>query len=235
IDEDNATVKTSKEWENGNRLYYSNYNAKSYQLNFTLNYERTFNKHFIGGLFSVEKGEGESGQQDVWKGSPSPLYTNGQFGTAFGAIDGKTTGSESGSLSYVGRANYRYDDKYLAEFLFRTDASTKYAPENYWGKFYSLCTGWVISKEDFFNISGVDFLKIRYSLGLMGRDEMKAWLWRQRYTFQSGKGAVFGSDNTPASIGMKMEASPNRNAKWSDEIKNNIGIDASFLRDRLST
>lgn len=228
-----ATVNSYRDWENGNRLYYSNGNSNNYQLNFTASYARDFGKHSVGGLFSVERAEAESSQEDVWKGSPS-LSTNGQFGSAFGAIDGRTSAAESGSLSYVGRVNYAYDDKYLAEFLFRTDASTKFAPENYWGKFYSGSLGWIVSKEDFFNIDAVDFLKLRYSIGLLGKDDTKAWLWRQRYTYQNGKGAVFGSDSSPSSTGMKMEASPNRDATWSDELKNNIGIDARFLKDRLS-
>ncbi|WP_407426708.1 SusC/RagA family TonB-linked outer membrane protein [Arcticibacter sp.] len=228
-----ATVNSYRDWENGNRLYYSNSNSNSYQLNLTASYARDFGKHSVGGLFSIEKAEAESDQEDVWKGSPS-LTTNGQFGSAFGAIDGRTSALESGSLSYVGRVNYAYDDKYLAEFLFRSDASTKFAPENYWGKFFSASAGWILSKEDFFNVDAIDFLKLRYSIGLLGKDDTKAWLWRQRYTYQNGKGAVFGSDTSPSSTGMKMEASPNRDATWSDELKNNFGIDARFLNDRLS-
>lgn len=217
---------------NGNRLYYSNSTGTSTQYNFFLTYEKQIGKHNFSGLFSVEKADAKSEQEDVWKSDPLD-GTNGQFSTAFGAIDGRTAAYESGSLGYIGRLNYRYEDKYLAEFLFRTDASTKFAPENYWGKFYSASFGWVASQEDFFNLNGVDFLKIRYSTGLMGNDMIQAWLWRQRYTFQVGQGAVFGG-NTNATTGMKMEKSPNRSATWSDEYKNNLGLDLRFLNERLS-
>ncbi|GAB3649364.1 TonB-dependent receptor [Echinicola sediminis] len=229
---DGAEVSNSREYRNGDRLYYSNQNFLSTQTNFTVNYANDFGLHSVSGLFSMERAEAESSQEDVWKEEPTS-FTNGQFSTAFGGIDGRTTGSESGSLGYVGRVNYSYADKYLAEFLFRSDASTKFAPENYWGKFYSLSAGWVISKEDFFNSSWIDFLKFRYSAGMLGRDEVKAWGWRQRYTFQNGKGGVFGG-NAEASTGMKMERSPNRAATWSDEFKNNFGIDARFMDSRLS-
>ena len=50
---------------------------------------------------------------------------------------------ESGALSYIGRANYKYDNRYLAQFVFRYDASTKFAPENYWGFFPTGSLGWV--------------------------------------------------------------------------------------------
>lgn len=219
--------------KNGDRLYYSNSNNESTQMNFTLSYAKSFKLHSVSALFSVEKAEASSQQEDVWKETPS-LSTSGQFGSAFGVIDGRTTAAESGALGYIGRLNYAYSDKYLAEFLFRTDASTKFAPENYWGDFYSGSFGWVISRENFFrNVKAVNFLKIRYSIGLLGKDDLKPWLWRQRYTFQADKGAVFGG-NSNVSTGMKMEASPNRNATWSNEVKNNFGIDAKFLRSRLS-
>lgn len=234
IFDDNITTDPirSKYYENGNRLYFSNTRNFLEQLNISTSYSRDFGKHGVSGLFAIERSEAVSNNEVVYKANVLD-GSNGQFNTASGAIDGNTTKSETGSLSYVGRLNYDFDDKYLAEFLFRTDASTKFAPENYWGRFYSLSAGWVISKENFFKSSIVDFLKVRYSVGLSGEDDTRPWQWRQRYTFQNGKGAVFGGnlDNTN---GFKMEASPNRDATWSDELKTNFGIDAKFLDNRLS-
>ena len=211
-----------------------NKTSKLQQANFTLSYNKSFGQHAISALFSAEKSEAESTQEDVSKENPS-IFTNGQFNTAFGAIDGRTFAYESGNLGYVGRLNYSYANKYLAEFLFRTDASNKFAPENYWGKFYSASAGWVISSEEFFKSSAVDYLKLRYSIGLLGKDDTRAWQWRQRFTFQNGKGGQFGADNNPADIGMKMEVSPNADVTWSDELKQNIGIDARFFKNRLSS
>ena len=231
---DENTPYTSKEWENGNRLYYSNKSTMSTQTNFMLSYANQFGKHRVNGFFSVEKGEAKSTQEDVWKYDPS-LATNGEMNTAFGAYEGKGAGNESGALGYLGRAGYDYAGKYLVDFVARTDASTKFAPENYWGNFYSLGFGWVLSEEKFFNFPSVNFLKLRYNFGKLGKDDTPAWLWRQRYTFQNNKGAVFGDDKSPIGIGMKMESSPNRNAHWSDEYKHNFGLDAEFLNSRLST
>lgn len=231
---ENLTPSRSKEWENGNRLYYSNSHALSTQFNLSANYDRQIGEHKISAFFTVEKAEAESSQEDVLRENPS-LSSNGQLGTAFGAYSGKSAGNESGSLGYIGRANYSFANKYLADFVFRSDASTKFAPDNYWGKFYSLGLGWVISEESFFKIPAVNFLKLRYTVGLLGKDDTKAWQWRQRYTFQGDKGAVFGEDGNPVSIGMKMEASPNPDATWSDDFKQNLGLDARFLDSRLST
>ncbi|WP_276501020.1 SusC/RagA family TonB-linked outer membrane protein [Terrimonas pollutisoli] len=229
-----ATVRDSAFYNNDNSVRFFNKTSKLQQANFTLSYSKSFGQHNVSALFSAERSEAESTQEDVSKESPS-IFTNGQFNTAFGAIDGRTFAYESGNLGYVGRLNYSYASKYLAEFLFRTDASNKFAPENYWGKFYSASAGWVISSEDFFKSSAVDYLKLRYSIGLLGKDDTRAWQWRQRFTFQNGKGGQFGADNNPADIGMKMEVSPNADVTWSDELKQNIGIDARFFKNRLSS
>lgn len=232
IYDDNAIQKSSREYSNGDRLYFDNSNSLSEQYNFSVSYNRDFGKHSVSGLFSTEKSEAESTKEVVYKEGVIQS-TNGQFGSAFGAVAGSTTAGESGSLSYIGRANYGYSNTFLAEFLYRTDASTKFAPENYWGNFWSLSTGWIISNESFFKSKSVDFFKLRYSVGMLGKDDTKAWLWRQRYTYQDGKGAVFGG-NGLSSTGIKMEASPNPDATWSDELKTNFGVDAKFLDNRLS-
>jgi TonB-linked SusC/RagA family outer membrane protein len=229
---DGATVLRSANYSNGNRLTHDNINGESEQTNFTASYARQFGQHNISALASVEKGEAWSQQAQIYKDDPLQS-TNGQFQSAFGAIDGKTEGKESGTLGYIGRLNYNYASKYLFEFLYRTDASTHFAPENYWGQFYAVSAGWVISSEKFFNVPAVNFLKLRASAGQLGRDDTKAWQWRQRYTYQNGKGAVFGG-NGNATTGMKMEVAPNRNATWSKEFKYNLGIDAAFLNNRLS-
>ncbi len=227
---DNALLKANT-YSNGNRLLWNNTNSKSVQANATLTYSREFGKHAVSGLASVEKSEASNVQDQYYKDSPL-MTTNGYSNTAFGVVDGTTTGNESGTLGYVGRLNYSYDDKYMAEFLYRTDASTKFAPANYWGNFYSLSGGWVISKESFFKSSVIDFLKVRASVGVLGKDDTKAWQWRQRFTYQDGKGLVVG--NGAASTGLKMEVTPNPDVTWSQELKTNYGIETRLLNNRLS-
>lgn len=227
----NPTVLRTNTYNNGNRIGWDNQRLESEQANFNLSYSRDFGKHSVSGLFSVERGEASSTRDDFYKDDPL-LTTNGYSNSAFGLVDGSATGTESGSLGYVGRLNYSYDSKYLAEFLYRSDASTRFAPENYWGNFYSLSAGWVISKEDFFNSSVINYLKVRTSIGALGKDEARAWQWRQRFTYQNGQGIVIG--NNPATTGLKMEVTPNRDATWSDELKTNFGVEARFLNNRLS-
>lgn len=221
--------------KNGNRLLRDGVRSDSYQVNFYAIYERAFGKHNINALYSVEKSEAEMESVRYYKDDVLS-FTNGQSNTATGSPDGQTLRTESGLMSYIGRFNYSYADKYLFEFLIRSDASTKFAPVNYWGTFPSFSAGWVLSEEDFFaNVSWVDFLKIRGSIGFLGKDNTKAWLWRQRYTYQNNKGAVFGtSPSSNIGWGLKMERAPNYNATWDKSTKYNLGIDSKYLNNRLS-
>jgi TonB-linked SusC/RagA family outer membrane protein len=231
---DEATIRDSANYNNDNRLRLNNVRSKLTQVNFSLSYQRDFGQHAVSAYFGMERSESSSTQEEILKDNPLP-FSNGQLNTAFGTVDGRSFAYESGNLGYIGRVNYSFSNKYLAEFLFRTDASTKFAPDNYWGRFYSLSGGWVISEENFFNARSVNFLKVRYSIGLLGKDDTRAWQWRQRYTFQNGQGGSYGPDNQAAEVGMKMEVSPNPDITWSDDLKQNLGIDAKFFNNRLST
>lgn len=222
--------------KNGNRLLRDGDRGDSYQLNMNAVYERNFGKHNISGLFSIEKSESQYEKVRYYKDDPLP-FTNGQSNTATGTADGETTRTEAGTLSYIGRLNYSYADKYLFEFLFRSDASTKFAPVNYWGTFPSFSAGWVVSQEPFFknNVNWMDYLKVRASIGFLGKDNTGAWQWRQRYTFQGNKGIVLGTNaSSNVGWGLKMEAAPNYNATWDNTTKLNLGFDTKFLRSRLS-
>lgn len=212
---------------------------ESYQLNFTLQYARQFGQHDLSALFSIEKSEAET--ETLWGSRANPYpYQDGQASSANGTKDTDFTRSESGMLSYIGRFNYAYAGKYLFEFLMRSDASTKFAPKNYWGYFPSFSAGWVISEENWFKKAApwVDFLKVRASWGLMGRDNIRAWLWTQLYERNSNddKGAVFGNGgNNAVNAGMVMpKAGANSDVHWDKTYKTNIGIDARFLDGRLS-
>lgn len=225
------TIFKANTYSNGNRLLWNNASGKSEQSNVSMIYSREFGKHALSGLVSIEKSEGNNVQDQYYKNDPL-ASTNGYSNTAFGTIDGTTTGNETGSLGYIGRLNYAYNDKYLAEFLYRSDASTKFAPANYWGNFYSISGGWVISKESFFKSSVINHLKVRASVGILGKDDTAAWNWRQRFTYQVDKGIV--NANSLVSTGLKMEVTPNPDVTWSEELKTNYGVEMRLLDNRLS-
>ncbi len=235
---DNSNLGVLRLVSNGGLLSRTMSRNDSYQYNLTLQYARQFGLHDVSGLFTLEKTEAWG---EPLYGSITDLiaYQDGQSSSGTGDKDVSFNRTESGMLSYVGRFNYAYASKYLFEFLFRADASTKFAPKNYWGKFPSVSAGWVISEENWFQekVKWVDFLKIRASWGLMGRDNIRAWLWTQLYERNAAKGAIFGSNGQNSDVGYALvmpKAGVNSDVHWDKTYKTNFGIDAHFLRNRLT-
>ena len=238
----NANTLGLYELNNGNSLGRSMNRSDSYQMNLTVSYARQFGKHYVSGLFSIEKADSE--WEDLNGSLTDPLpFTDGQSSSVDSNAEGFAqtvtfNRSESGMLSYVGRVNYSYDDKYLFEFMLRSDASAKFAPQNYWGMFPSWSAGWVISDEKWFDKdkTKIDFLKIRGSFGILGKDNVNAWLWTQLYTRNPDKGPIFGtnsSTNTSATIRMPKQG-VNPDVHWDKTYKTNFGIDMAFLKNRMS-
>ncbi|OOV18185.1 SusC/RagA family TonB-linked outer membrane protein [Flavobacterium sp. LM4] len=219
------------------RVYYDTAFNKSTQTNFFANYDRTFGNHEISAMAGVEKSEAEYSSTRLAYEETTADYA-GTYLTAGKLSTSNSTAlrGESGTLSYLGRLNYSYKSKYLFQFVFRTDASTKFAPENYYGFFPSVQAGWVVSKEDWFRdlLPGVNNLKLRYSIGKTGKDNILPWRWATYYDIIADKGYVFGTTaGGTLGSGINTRVSPNRNVGWDATVKNNFGIDLAFLRNRL--
>jgi hypothetical protein len=175
---DNHLYSNTTQWDDpvlnraNSRVTYDNTTSKNEQLNFFANYNQKFGDHDIGAMFSVEKTT--AGWEDRYQIYDNP--TRGVYnGTSISAGTLNTSNSityrtESGTLSYLGRVNYSYKSRYLLQFVFRTDASTKFAPENYWGFFPGVSAGWVVSDENWFteHVAWMNYLKVRASVGITG-------------------------------------------------------------------
>lgn len=230
-------------YANGDYLSRNMIRTDNYQINFTAQYARDFGKHHVSALFSIEKSEAESEFVTGQVNEPLP-YTNHQSNSGQGEKNTEFNRAESGTLSYIGRINYAYADRYLFEFLLRSDASTKFAPENYWGTFPAISGGWVVSEEPWFQDSKVakwlDFLKVRASWGLTGRDNLAAWQWLQVYTLDKKGNPIFGQggSNDPSKSTLnginKNTSAVNRDVHWDKSYKTNIGIDFQVLNKRLA-
>ncbi len=211
----------------------------SYQINLMLIYARKFGNHDISGTFSIEKSESES--ENVEARATAPLsFTDGQSSSLSGDSE-KTVSwnrTEGGNLSYIGRLNYSYADKYLFEFLFRSQASTKFSPKNYWGYFPSISAGWVMSEEAWFDKEklGIDFLKFRGSFGIMGRDNVENWRWLQLYSFKEYGSPIFGTNYNTApgkSFMLPFKSGTNPDLRWDKNYQFNFGIDMNLFNNRL--
>ena len=101
------------------------------------------------------------------------------------------------------------------EASFRYDGSYKFAKGHRWGFFPSVSLGWVMSEEDFFKdaLPKIDYFKLRGSFGILGSDNVSAFLYRKSYSY-TNNGVVFGSTpNTQGTLSNTV-AYPNERLTW---------------------
>ncbi len=198
----------------------------------TLTYEKLIGKHDINVVV------GNSYQNTYREMIAAEKKNLVQVGDRyFDVIDAGTTDpnawgniSESSLISYFGRLNYTFDNKYLLSATFRSDGSSKFAPENRWGFFPSISAGWRISQEDFFNVPWISDLKLRYSHGTLGNVNIGDWDYVA--VLNSFPIAVFGNDQH-IEPGMTQIKLVNSDLKWEEQTQENFGLDVSFLDNKL--
>lgn len=199
-----------------------------------LTYDRTFNKHTIGALILGEQssyyytGLGASAQN-------FDLTDLSQFGFAKDNPN-KPTGSESTTnrIGYVSRINYIYNNKYLAEFSGRIDASTNFPQNNRYGFFPSFSAGWRISQEEFFKKlnTPISNLKLTASYGILGNDVTTGtYDYLSFMTLSSSPVANIGGVNVN---GLLPTSFPNRNLTWEKAKTTNIGLQVELWNGLLS-
>jgi TonB-linked SusC/RagA family outer membrane protein len=133
-----------------------------------------------------------------------------------------------GLLSYMGRVNYRFDDRFLFTLTGRADGSSRLAAGNKWAFFPAVSAGYVISEESFMEGANMSFLKIRAGYGEVGNtaiDPFQTLGGLARTTY------IFGT--TPA-FGFENNLIPNPDLRWEISKTTNIGVDFGFLEDRFT-
>lgn len=185
--------------EDGNMYAGRNRYAKTV-IRPSINYANVFGKHDVAALLLFERSENRSSSISAGR-SGFVLFDNPQvdFGTPSGDTytnSGNT--SKTAMAGLVGRFNYAYASKYLAEFAFRYDGSYKFAPEHRWGFFPGVSAGWLMSEEPFFEDlkSSFNKLKIRLSASRLGNDDTSADLWRRLYAAGSAAPVTFGGQDS---------------------------------------
>lgn len=203
----------------------------------TLNYSFTVNRHSLTALVGMEakKEYGES-----LRGYGRGLVIED---LDYRYLDGVTSGqvvgnnaSEYALVSYFVKANYDYDNRYLASVTVRRDASSRFGRNHNSAIFPSASVGWRISGEKFMQNSRkwLSDLKLRASWGINGNDMIDNTATYDKY-LMSLKDASYNitGDGTTLFPGVNKTASGNDDLRWEQTEQWNVGIDASFLNDRL--
>lgn len=202
----------------------------SYSIENIVNFQRDFGKHgvFLTGLFALE---GDTNRSTTVEGTDFPndfLSYNGiPQAKKITTVIGK---SDTRLMSYMFRANYDYNDRYLFSATVRSDGYSGFGENNKWGIFPSAAVGWNIANEGFFKEAKnvVNILKLRASWGRNGNQAISAYqslstLGSQDYVNGSGLAAGF----TPSRLGTGS-------LSWETTESMNIGLDIAFLKSRIT-
>ena len=147
-----------------------------------------------------------------------------------------STGFETTSViqSYLGRATYNYDNRYLITGNLRYDGSSKFNKENRWGLFPSISGGWNVSNESFFDVEAISNLKVRLGYGEVGNASVEDYAYQARILSRSIGGVNYNlgiEDNQV--LGATRDAVVNPNLKWEVLKETNLGFDLALFDGRF--
>ena len=143
---------------------------------------------------------------------------------------------DSRSMSYFGRVNYNFNEKYMLSAIMRADGNSKFAPGKRWGYFPSVSAGWVISNEKFMakTVSWLDFLKLRAGWGQNGNAQtINNFQWQGAFAFNTSSYYTFNGNPDQYVSGAAPSRLSNEDLTWETSEQLNIGLDARFLSGRL--
>lgn len=202
-----------------------------YTLNLLLNYEKQFGKHNLHALAGFSQIESEWSHNQAYR---QDFYNNDVPSINMGSESTwKAYGynNEYALRSYFGRLNYNFDDRYLLEANLRYDGTSRFTGDNQYGTFPSFSAGWRISNEAFWSDGLRDIisdLKLRGSWGKTGNQTAGL------YAFYESYASTTYNFNGEIVTGYMQDELANKELKWETSTQTDIGIDAGFLKNRLT-
>ena len=202
----------------------------------TLNYLRTFDKHTIGALLGIETNRY---QEEYFSASREGFASdddNFHFLDAGDSGSQKNAGSAftSKMMSYFGKIDYNFDNRYLFAATFRRDGSSKLG-NNKWGNFPAVSAGWRISSEPFYDIPAISNMKVRIGWGQNGNSDIPAYSTIDSY-MSNPNHSNYPIDGSQSSVttGYTQTRYGNANLKWETTTQTNVGLDLGFLDNSLT-
>ncbi|WP_411273923.1 SusC/RagA family TonB-linked outer membrane protein [Daejeonella sp.] len=200
---------------------------KDWLVEQTLNYNTTFSeKQALNVLtgYTIQKSFGEYARVNA-QNFPNDVVQTVNAGQVVGGSNFEFMNS---LISYLGRVNYSFDNKYLITANIRTDGSSKFGMNNKWGTFPSFSVGWRVDREGFMkNIEKINDLKLRASWGLVGNNRIGNYdaIARTSSSYYVLNNSLVNSVN-PINY-------PNPDLGWETTRQWNLGFDLGILNDRI--
>jgi TonB-linked SusC/RagA family outer membrane protein len=211
----------------------------------TLHFDKEFNKHGLNVLagYTMQKSSSEEYRipgenvirdtRDFWYILPSYIIDeSNNVNTLQKIYNGVDPNQYYSMISYLFRANYTYDGRYILTATFRRDGSSKFSKENRYSNFPSFALGWNIGRESFMqDIRFISNMKLRASWGVIGNEKISYF---DRYArVQSDIIAVFGTpDNAYPAASYGKSGNPD--LKWENTKQMDVGFEMGVLGNKLT-
>lgn len=218
----------------GNFITLRETNSRYYQIYpmLKLNYDREFGNHRVSGMAIAEQLQNGGNtlmayRQNLLSPVVQQLYSGG-----VDQMDNDGFQSLMSRVAYIGKVNYDYNGKYLAEFILRADASANFPKNSRWGYFPGVSVGWVFSRENFMDnaASWLSNGKLRLSYGQSGNDGTSQFSYLTGYEIDDNNGYILGNINNPtiSTVGL-----PNPFITWENITNYNVGLDLTLFKGKL--
>jgi TonB-linked SusC/RagA family outer membrane protein len=211
-------------WINTNQFDYNTvFGTSGIRLDAKLGYEAQKNKGYF--VYSAAQG---------FPPSPQLSYFSTNAAKPVGA---SSSGSDYSFASVYSNVSASYSDRYILSGSFRRDGSSRFSSNNLYGNFWSVGAAWNMNRENFMrNVSFLSALKLRGSYGTSGNAAIGNYLWRPAVHYGGGVATAtqIGNANYAGQPGGFFDVVGNQNLTWETTHQADIGLDAGFLKDRLS-
>ena len=207
----------------------------------TLNYKFDLSSHHFDILAGTEYGESRPGNGFSLNATASNAITADLDHAYMSLMKNNTQATVSGlpygdsrGMSYFGRLNYDFAEKYMFTAIFRADGSSVFAPGHRWSYFPSFSAGWVVSNEKFLqNVSWLDFLKLRAGWGQNGNKSIGAFQYEAAFAYDAYSMYAFGNTKDTPTRGASLSRLANEELTWETSEQLDFGFDARFFNGRL--
>lgn len=197
----------------------------------TLNFNHDFGKHHIDALAGLTYQN--YNYENLWASRLNFPMVGDDYLTVLDAGQSNQQNSnnidKNAMISYLGRINYNYDNRYYLTGTIRRDGTSRLAKNNRWGNFPSISAAWRISQEKFFDVSWINDLKVRANWGRLGNASIGSWDYLG--TVNQSLVTVIGNQLVSGASQIRMV---NEGLKWETKETTNVGMDAAFLNQRLT-
>ena len=210
----------------------------------TINYKFSVKNHNFDALVGntlqhsgFGENVGSANNTGLWPNDWTHAYVSNMSGDPSTTDATGSTWGDSGLVSFFGRINYDYAEKYMLSLILRRDGSSNFMAGHRWGTFPSVSAGWVLTNEDWWNAGFVNFLKLRASWGQNGNCNVSNFQYLSTVSVGAADGGYSfytGPTSTTSGTGAYADKLANPDITWETSQQLDLGFDARFFKNRMN-